>query len=162
MNTVLKLRALNAHRIVIVGPPGAGKSTLARMLAHALDLPIVSADRFFWNDDGSARSISQLRASVATELSRNTDGWIFEGHFKSCHDLVLPQADAVVEISIGAWTALWRLCTREIRSRPLRLRLSIRKIAFTATNRARIEAARRAALANYRGPILRTLSRTEM
>lgn len=155
MDTVLELRALKARRIVIVGPPGAGKSTLAVALAQALALPIVSGDDFFWNENGRARSANQLRASVASALARNAAGWIFEGHFKSCHDLVLPQADAVVELSIGAWTALWRLCRRELRIRPLRLEIAIQKIAFTAKNRKGIEAARRAALANYRGPILR-------
>ena len=36
---------MNHIYVVVSGPPGSGKTTLARPLAHALDLPLIAKDR---------------------------------------------------------------------------------------------------------------------
>lgn len=37
-----------AQRILILGSPGAGKSTLARQLARSMALPLVHLDALYW------------------------------------------------------------------------------------------------------------------
>ena len=41
-------------RVVLVGPPGAGKSTIGRRLASALNLPLVDSDELIEQGEGKA------------------------------------------------------------------------------------------------------------
>ena len=36
------------ERILVIGCPGAGKSTLSRQLGEKLGLPVIHLDRLFW------------------------------------------------------------------------------------------------------------------
>lgn len=44
----------SAPRVVLVGPPGAGKSTIGRRLASALNLPLVDSDQLMEQGEGAA------------------------------------------------------------------------------------------------------------
>ena len=44
----------SAPRVVLVGPPGAGKSTIGRRIASALNLPIVDSDLLIEQAEGKA------------------------------------------------------------------------------------------------------------
>jgi adenylate kinase family enzyme len=57
------------ERILIIGPPGAGKSTLAIKLAEKTKLPLVHLDRLFWNPGwvDSDRSEFDLRLKRVLE-----------------------------------------------------------------------------------------------
>ncbi|QGU04707.1 shikimate kinase [Corynebacterium comes] len=41
-------------KVVFVGPPGAGKSTIGRRLAHALSLPLVDSDQLIEEEAGTS------------------------------------------------------------------------------------------------------------
>lgn len=43
----------SAPRVVLVGPPGAGKSTIGRRLASALNLPLVDSDALIEKGEGA-------------------------------------------------------------------------------------------------------------
>ncbi len=36
---------MNTHNIILIGPMGSGKSTIGKMLAHSLDLPLLDSDK---------------------------------------------------------------------------------------------------------------------
>jgi adenylate kinase family enzyme len=44
------------RRIIVIGIPGAGKSTFARRLGDKLNLPVYHLDRYFWSPGWKASS----------------------------------------------------------------------------------------------------------
>ena len=46
------------HSIILMGPPGAGKSTVGKYLSKELDLPLIDTDRLIEEKEG--RSISEI------------------------------------------------------------------------------------------------------
>lgn len=142
------LRELLEKRIVIVGFPGSGKSTLGRALAAKLEIPLISADDYFLKSDGTSRQTHDFKATIHQAITENKE-WIFEGHFKSLHGILLKDATAVIELDIGFWSSYLSYVSRELRSREARLK-RLKKIIFVLKNRRMIIEIRKKALAEFR------------
>ena len=82
-----------ANFIVISGPPGAGKTTLANVISEKLNIPVFSKDTFkclmadYISGEGieytqslGRSSIETLR-TIMTELAKSSDTFIFESAF---------------------------------------------------------------------------------
>ncbi|MFG2054965.1 AAA family ATPase [Micromonospora sp. NPDC048930] len=82
------------RRILIVGSPGAGKTTLAREIARRLDLPLIHLDRHYWRPGWVPASDAEFRAEVAVLAAR--PAWVLDGNYGSSLDLRLPRADLLV------------------------------------------------------------------
>ena len=82
------------QRILIVGSPGAGKSTLSREVARRLDLPLIHLDRHYWRPGWVAADEARFRAEVAGIAAR--PAWVMDGNYGATLDLRLPRADLLV------------------------------------------------------------------
>jgi adenylate kinase family enzyme len=82
------------NRLVIVGSSGAGKSRLAVALGRRLGLPVIHADREFWQPGWTDPVNEDYRARI--ERLTASDGWIFDGTPGRVADIVLPRAEAVL------------------------------------------------------------------
>lgn len=65
------------RRVMVVGQPGAGKSTFARALGEATGLPVVHIDRIHWQAGWVERSREE-KTRLAREAEAG-EAWIFEG-----------------------------------------------------------------------------------
>jgi adenylate kinase family enzyme len=81
-------------RIMIVGPTGAGKTTLAREAARITGLPHIEFDELFWEANWNCAP----DAVVRQRLEKLTAGpcWILDGNFLQHKDAVWNRADALV------------------------------------------------------------------
>jgi adenylate kinase family enzyme len=108
------------RRILVIGSPGAGKSTLARRLAERLELPLIHLDREYFGPGWTTPSRPEWRAKVATLAARPE--WVMDGNYASTFDLRVPRADAVVWLNIPRWRCLagvlWRVAVNYGRQRP--------------------------------------------
>lgn len=107
------------QRILVIGSPGAGKSTLARRLAQRLDLPLIHLDREYFGPGWAMPEKPQWREKVAVLAAQ--PAWVMDGNYASTFDLRVPRATAIVWLDIPRWRCmagvLWRVASNYGRSR---------------------------------------------
>lgn len=103
------------RRVVIVGPGGAGKTTLANELGQLTGLDVFHLDRYFWHPGWVETPRDEWR-EVQRELFSGED-WIADGNYSSTLDERLPRADTVIFCDFRAWRTLPRVLRRSVANR---------------------------------------------
>ena len=100
------------RRVVVLGPGGAGKSTLAIELGRRLDVPVVELDKQFWceNLTPTPRQQWQLRQRELASAS----AWVMDGDLGPYDDLEprLQRADTVIVLDLPRRRCAWRSLRR--------------------------------------------------
>lgn len=112
------IHAGRVRHVAILGPPGAGKSRLARELSRAVDLPVVHLDQLYWKPGWVPATPSDWEALQRRERQR--DSWIAEGLQE---ERALPaswfdQADTIVFLDVSPVVCIWRIVKRRLDSTP--------------------------------------------
>ena len=81
------------RRVLVIGCPGAGKSTLTRALAETLGLPAVYLDRLWWKSGWINRTREEFDARLDAALAE--DAWVMDGNYLRTLELRLRAADTV-------------------------------------------------------------------
>lgn len=100
-------------RIVVMGQPGAGKSTLARRLSTRLGVAHVELDAFQHLSGWVANR--RLHDDVADALDVAADGWVVDGNYLALRDTVLARADTVIWLDYPCSLTTWRVTRRTVR-----------------------------------------------
>ena len=98
------------ERVLVIGSPGAGKSTLAREIAARTRLPLHHLDRMHWLPGWTERDRDEGRAELADILAQ--DRWIIDGNYGSILAMRLARADTVVWLDYPTHLCLWRVLKR--------------------------------------------------
>lgn len=80
-------------RAMIIGCPGAGKSTFARKLRRASGLPLYYLDRLWHRPDRTTISKEDFDARLAGIVRK--DRWIIDGNYRRTLELRLAACDTV-------------------------------------------------------------------
>ena len=110
------------ERVAIIGPGGAGKSTLARALGGLTGLPVVHLDREHWLP-GWVEPPRDEWGERVEELAAG-ERWIIDGNYGRTMEPRLARADTVVYLDFARRTCIWRVLKRRFeyrdrgRSRP--------------------------------------------
>jgi len=100
-------------RMLVIGRTGSGKTTLARDIAAALQVPHVELDSLYFGPNFSTVPESVLRERVATAIEE--DRWVTDGNKRAVRDLAWPRADTIIWLDYPAAVTLWRLGRRALR-----------------------------------------------
>lgn len=98
------------QRVLIIGPCGAGKSTLARELGQRLDLPVFHMDQLNWKPGWVESSKDDICDKLATITA--TDRWLIDGTYGGTLGQRLPRADTVVYLDFPISLCFRRLLRR--------------------------------------------------
>ena len=98
------------ERVLIIGSPGAGKSTLARELGRRTGLPVHHLDRLHWRSGWVEPDKAEWAAEVARLIAEPR--WIIDGNYGGTLELRLTRADTVVDLDLPAWLCVARILRR--------------------------------------------------
>ncbi|MEJ2409918.1 MAG: topology modulation protein [Novosphingobium sp.] len=98
------------QRILLVGCPGAGKSTAARKLAEITGLPLIHLDRHYWQS-GWVRPDRDLWHAKVAELA-DQPRWIMDGNYSNTLYLRLAAADTLIHLDFSTAVCAWRVGRR--------------------------------------------------
>ena len=98
------------RRVLVIGSPGAGKSTLSHALARRTGLPLHHLDRMFWLPGWVERDRDEGRAELAKVLAQ--DCWIIDGNYGSTLPLRIARADTAVWLDYPTALCLGRALRR--------------------------------------------------
>lgn len=103
------------QRVMVIGGPGAGKSTLAREIGARLGLPVVHIDALFWQP-GWVEGDRAALASRLREIYADT-AWVVEGNYSATWPERLARADTLIHLDLPGWLRLLRVLRRALRHR---------------------------------------------
>ena len=98
------------RRVMIVGAPGSGKSTLVRQMAKQLGLPVYHMDHLHHLPGWQPRPLAE-KQDMARAIEQR-DEWIFEGGMSSTYDSRAARADTLIWLDLHIALRLWRVTKR--------------------------------------------------
>lgn len=98
------------QRVLVIGPCGAGKSTLAVDLGQKLHLPVFHMDQLNWRPGWVESSKDEILAKLQEIIT--TDRWLIDGNYGGTLAERLERADTVVYLDYPIRLCLWRLIRR--------------------------------------------------
>ncbi|MFM5895862.1 MAG: AAA family ATPase [Novosphingobium sp.] len=98
------------QRVLVIGSPGAGKSTLAHKLADRTGLPLFHLDQMHWLPGWIERDRDEGRAELAGVLAG--ERWIIDGNYGSSLPMRLERADTVIWLDYPTALCLGRVVKR--------------------------------------------------
>jgi adenylate kinase family enzyme len=108
------------RKVLVIGPGGAGKSTLANRLGELLNLEVLHLDKLYWRAGWIETPKPEWLETVRELLRR--DAWIMDGNYSGTLDLRFQACDTVIFLDMPRRLCIWRVFKRAMiyrtRSRP--------------------------------------------
>ncbi len=99
-------------RVMVIGQPGSGKSTIARAIGKKTGLPVHHIDLIHWKAGWVERDKAE-KITLAMEI-QNRDEWVFEGGLGATKAHRLARADTLVCLDFPLWLRAWRVFKRTL------------------------------------------------
>ena len=97
-------------RVLIIGCPGSGKTTLSRQLAKQTGLPLIHLDQLFWEDNWTQVPREVFDARLLAELQKPR--WIIDGNYGRTLPLRLQFCDTVLFLAYSRLQSPWGVVIR--------------------------------------------------
>ena len=81
-------------KIIVIGCPGSGKSTVSRALHNKTGIPLYHLDMMYWNADKTTVEKNVFLERLSAVLEK--DEWIIDGNYSSTMELRMAACDTVI------------------------------------------------------------------
>ena len=81
-------------KVIVIGCPGSGKSTVSRALHNKTGIPLYHLDMMYWNEDKTTVEKSVFLERLSAVLEK--DEWIIDGNYGSTMELRMAACDTVI------------------------------------------------------------------
>jgi energy-coupling factor transporter ATP-binding protein EcfA2 len=108
------LRTHLGKRILLLGCPGSGKTTLGKQLSPILNIQLFQLDDYYWKEDGTCPEEDEWFETLCSFLMR--ESWIIEGNYLSAFEMRIKRADSVIVLAPTTRVCLWRVLKRGVTS----------------------------------------------
>ena len=81
-------------KIIVIGCPGSGKSTVSRALHNKTGIPLYHLDMMYWNADKTTVEKNVFLERLSAVLEK--DEWIIDGNYGSTMELRMAACDTVI------------------------------------------------------------------
>ena len=81
-------------RVIVIGCPGSGKSTVSRALHNKTGIPLYHLDMMYWNADKTTVEKSVFLERLSAVLEKNE--WIIDGNYGSTMELRMAACDTMI------------------------------------------------------------------
>ena len=81
-------------KVIVIGCPGSGKSTVSRALHNKSGIPLYHLDMMCWNADKTTVEKSMFLERLSAVLEK--DEWIIDGNYGSTMELRMVACDTVI------------------------------------------------------------------
>ena len=81
-------------KVIVIGCPGSGKSTVSRALHSKTGIPLYHLDMMYWNADKTTVEKSVFLERLSAVLEK--DEWIIDGNYSSTMELRMVACDTVI------------------------------------------------------------------
>lgn len=88
-------------KVIVIGCPGAGKSTFAKALHQLVGLPLYHLDLIWHKPDRTNISKEKLEARLLHIVQQ--DAWIIDGNYLSTMELRLQHCDTIFFAGLSAF-----------------------------------------------------------
>ena len=106
----MTLKKKMGRRILVVGSPGAGKSTLSRKIGEVLSIKVHHIDRIFWLPNWTERSPDEFDKALLEVLSENE--WVIDGNYQRTLEKRAEFADTVIFLDMNRFVCIYRVLRR--------------------------------------------------
>lgn len=103
------------EKVLIIGSPGVGKSTLAFELSVKTELPLVHLDKLWWQAGWIESDREDFDARLAAEPEKPR--WIIDGNYSRTLPMRLAKCDTVIFLDFPRLTCLFGAMRRVLRYR---------------------------------------------
>jgi adenylate kinase family enzyme len=95
---------------MVMGPPGSGKSSVARHLGRRHDLPVFHLDQAFWQPGWIETAPDTFRAEAKRIAA--LPAWVIDGNYIDTIGPRLRAADTVIYLDAPTWLCMLRILRR--------------------------------------------------
>ena len=81
-------------KVIVIGCPGSGKSTVSRALHNKTGIPLYHLDMMYWNADKTTVEKSVFLERLSAVLEK--DEWIIDGNYGSTMELRMAACDTAI------------------------------------------------------------------
>ncbi len=92
------------NKIIIIGSPGAGKSTFSKKLKEILDLPVYHLDMIWHKKDKTTISKEEFDDKLNEILKK--DKWIIDGNYNRTLEVRIKEAEVIYLLDINVLECL--------------------------------------------------------